>query len=71
MACPLAQREAEIRKFCETRYAVDFPLTAKQKVIGGGAHPLYGWIAAHMLSGADADSAAISNPSAGFRCCAR
>lgn len=38
--------EAEIRKFCESRYAVDFPLTAKQTVIGGGAHPLYRWIAA-------------------------
>ncbi len=38
--------EAEIRKFCESRYAVDFPLAAKQKVIGGAAHPLYRWIAA-------------------------
>lgn len=38
--------EAEIRAFCETRYGVDFPLTAKQRVIGGAAHPLYRWIAA-------------------------
>ena len=38
--------EAEIRKFCESRYAVDFPLTAKQKVIGAAAHPLYAWIGA-------------------------
>ena len=38
--------EAEIREFCESRYAVDFPLTVKQKVIGGDAHPLYRWIAA-------------------------
>jgi glutathione peroxidase len=38
--------EAEIRKFCETRYAVDFPLAAKQQVIGPAAHPLYRWIAA-------------------------
>lgn len=37
--------EAEIRDFCSTRFAVDFPLTAKQTVIGGGAHPLYRWIA--------------------------
>ena len=38
--------EDEIRSFCESRYAVDFPLTGKQKVIGGAAHPLYRWIAA-------------------------
>ena len=37
--------EEEIRTFCEANYAVDFPMTAKQKVVGGGAHPLYRWIA--------------------------
>src|SRR6266702_1096169 len=31
--------EAEIRKFCETNYQVDFPLTEKYRVVGGGAHP--------------------------------
>lgn len=43
--------EAEIATFCESRYAVDFPLTAKQTVVGGGAHPLYGWIAAEAGEG--------------------
>ena len=36
--------EAAIRAFCERNYGVDFPLTAKQKVIGGDAHPFYRWI---------------------------
>ena len=33
--------EAEILSFCQTRYAVTFPLFAKVKVNGPGAHPLY------------------------------
>ncbi|WP_395665292.1 glutathione peroxidase [Methylocella sp.] len=33
--------EAEIKTFCETRFAVDFPLASKEKVSGEGAHPLY------------------------------
>lgn len=41
-------REPEIRSFCETTYGVDFPLAAKQKVIGGRAHPFYRWIAAEL-----------------------
>lgn len=40
--------EAAIGKFCRARYGVDFPLTAKQKVIGGGAHPFYRWIAEEL-----------------------
>ena len=40
--------EAAIGKFCTARYGVDFPLTQKQKVIGGGAHPFYRWIAAEL-----------------------
>ncbi|MEE4376319.1 MAG: glutathione peroxidase [Candidatus Competibacteraceae bacterium] len=36
--------EEAIQKFCTTNYGVDFPLTAKQRVIGGEAHPLYRWI---------------------------
>jgi glutathione peroxidase len=35
----------EIKKFCEANYDVDFPLTEKQKVVGGGAHPFFRWIA--------------------------
>ena len=36
--------EAEIKQFCRTNYAVDFPLTQKQRVIGGDAHPFYQWV---------------------------
>jgi glutathione peroxidase len=35
--------EAEIKDFCETRFHVDFPLTAKVEVKGEGAHPFYRW----------------------------
>ena len=37
--------EAQIKTFCETRYGVTFPLTAKTKVIGRGAHPFYARVA--------------------------
>lgn len=33
-----------IHQFCATRFKVDFPMTAKQTVIGGKAHPFYQWI---------------------------
>jgi glutathione peroxidase len=36
--------EAQIKTFCETRYAVTFPLFAKLAVNGGGRHPLYGYL---------------------------
>lgn len=36
--------EAAIKQFCSSRFRVDFPMTAKQKVIGGEAHPFYRWI---------------------------
>jgi glutathione peroxidase len=36
--------EAAIAAFCTTVYQVDFPLTAKEHVIGADAHPLYRWI---------------------------
>jgi len=35
--------EASIKSFCDSRFAVGFPLTAKQKVIGNEAHPFYRW----------------------------
>ncbi|HUH82992.1 MAG TPA: glutathione peroxidase [Stellaceae bacterium] len=38
----------EIKQFCESRYAVDFPLTEKQEVIGPRAHPFFQWIAAEL-----------------------
>jgi len=33
-----------IQSFCRTNYGVDFPLAAKQTVIGGTAHPFYRWV---------------------------
>ena len=39
---------AEIRQFCEINYGVDFPMTAKQRVIGEDAHPFYRRIAAEL-----------------------
>jgi glutathione peroxidase len=38
--------EAEIKTFCATNYKVGFPMTAKNKVVGAGAHPLYQWAVA-------------------------
>jgi glutathione peroxidase len=38
--------EAEIRKFCSTRYGVTFPLFAKIEVNGPGRAPLYAWLTA-------------------------
>ncbi len=35
--------EAEIKDFCETRFSVDFPLTAKVDVKDAGRHPFYAW----------------------------
>jgi len=40
--------EPAIQSFCQVHYGVDFPLTAKQTVIGGRAHPFYRWIAAEL-----------------------
>ena len=36
--------EAQIKTFCETHYAVTFPLFAKLEVNGAGRHPLYGYL---------------------------
>ena len=38
--------EAEIKTFCDTNYGVDFPMTAKQTVLGADAHPFYQWVVA-------------------------
>ena len=40
--------EAEIRDFCETRFAVDFPMTSKATVQGEAAHPFYRWAKAEL-----------------------
>lgn len=38
----------EIKSFCTTRFAVDFPLASKEQVIGGEAHPFYKWAVAEL-----------------------
>ena len=40
--------EAEIKNFCEANYKVDFPLAAKEHVLGKDAHPFYRWIVAQL-----------------------
>ena len=40
--------EAEIQSFCDLTYHVDFPMTAKEHVIGPDAHPLYKWVVAEL-----------------------
>jgi glutathione peroxidase len=43
---------AAIQRFCTTRYRVDFPMTAKQRVLGAEAHPFYRWVAESLGEGA-------------------
>jgi glutathione peroxidase len=40
--------EDEIKTFCETRFSVDFPMTAKEHVLGPDAHPLYKWVVGQL-----------------------
>jgi glutathione peroxidase len=40
--------EAAIKNFCEANYKVDFPLAAKEHVLGKEAHPFYRWIVAQL-----------------------
>jgi glutathione peroxidase len=40
--------DAEIKSFCETNYAIDFPLAAKEKTVGPDAHAFYRWIVAEL-----------------------
>jgi glutathione peroxidase len=39
-----AASEAEVKRFCETRFGIDFPMTAILKVRGPAAHPFYRWV---------------------------
>jgi glutathione peroxidase len=38
----------QIKAFCRTNFAVDFPMTDKNQVVGGDAHPFYRWAAASL-----------------------
>lgn len=37
--------DAEIKRFCEGSFGVDFPMLSKQVVVGENAHALYRWAA--------------------------
>ena len=45
--------ESEIKTFCETRFAVDFPMTSKTVVKGEGAHPFYRWAMSELGEAAE------------------
>ncbi|MFL2679069.1 MAG: glutathione peroxidase [Alphaproteobacteria bacterium] len=38
------KNNADVKKFCEIRYGVNFPMTSIQKIKGNAAHPIYKWI---------------------------
>lgn len=40
--------EEEIQNFCSTKFNVTFPMTQKQTVIGGDAHPFYKWVVGEL-----------------------
>ena len=40
--------EDQIKEFCEVNFGIDFPMTEKTHVHGGGAHPFYKWAATHF-----------------------
>ena len=40
--------EAEVKDFCETNFAIDFPMTAITPVAGSNAHPFYAWAAGRL-----------------------
>ncbi len=40
--------DEEVKKFCEIRYGVNFPLTKIQKIRGDNAHPIYKWISSNV-----------------------
>ncbi len=43
--------EEEIQEFCSREFRVTFPMTAKLKVKGSAAHPLYRWLTRKELNG--------------------
>lgn len=43
--------ESEIKRFCQTKFDVTFPLTAKTIVSGSDAHPFYKWAGAQKKGG--------------------
>ena len=42
--------ETSIQEFCQSRFGVDFPLTAKMKIKGDDPHPLFAWLVSEASS---------------------
>jgi len=42
----------DIKKFCETTFGIDFPITEKLNVIGANAHPFFLWAKKNYGAGA-------------------
>lgn len=40
--------ESDIASFCDSRYAVDFPMTAKVSIVGPAPHPFYAWVGGQL-----------------------
>ncbi len=40
--------ESTIAEFCDARFGVNFPMTAKVAIVGADRHPFYVWIAAQL-----------------------
>lgn len=43
--------EAEIEKFCSSKFAVSFPITKKIAVKDSAQHPIYAWLTSKSLNG--------------------
>ncbi len=43
--------EAEIEKFCSSKFAVNFPITKKIAVKDSAQHPIYAWLTSKSLNG--------------------
>ena len=41
-------KDSDVKKFCEIRFGVNFPMSSIQKIRGEAAHPLYKWIAGNV-----------------------
>ena len=39
---------SDVKKFCEIRFGINFPMTSIQKIRGDNAHPLYKWISSSV-----------------------
>ncbi|MDH3701768.1 MAG: glutathione peroxidase [Alphaproteobacteria bacterium] len=40
--------DADIKNFCDSEFAIEFPMSKRQSVIDADAHPFYRWIAAEL-----------------------